>query len=480
MVDVLLIHPPNRLDAETCLNTALPVEVVGYGLLSIAAFLKMNGYSVRVVDVPRLFQQNFSKEEILSFLNSYKPEMIGIELNWLHFSRGAIELAKELKNANPNAFIVVGGTHASLFKREILSSYGAWIDEVIVGEGELPMLNLLEKTPPGSHVLEMDQIPPYDPDVIAPKREGKTMFLNTCRGSCSNACMYCLGSCMHQLTGRTALFRHSAAWIVEQIQIFIEKGYTDIGLQDPWTSGAGVGTFIESLAEAFKKEGISDLLTRFNLECLPGALNGEQLETLADIGVTDIDYGCESGSKKVLELVKRPITPQRACDAVEKTAAHGIIPITYWMTGFPRETKEDVTLTIQLIRQIAKVGGIPHWVTPIVVLPGTPLYEKREELGIVQQLHTFEDFAVYSDTQKKQWAWYPELLSHHTKEQSAEEILMNAINLKLASLECRETILTAIKPLEKKLYDRHPDWAEDDRLFKSVDYALKSMKGTYF
>lgn len=480
MVDVLLIHPPNRLDAETCLNSALPVEVVGYGLLSVAAFLETHGYSVRVVDVPRLFQQNFSREEILSFLNSYNPEMIGIELNWLHFSRGAVELARELKNANPNAFIVIGGTHASIFRTEILSSYSAWVDEVIVGEGELPMLNLLEKKPPGSQILEIDQIPQYDPAVIVPKREGRAMFLNTCRGSCVNSCMYCLGSCIHHLTGRTALTRHSAAWIAEQIHLFIERGYTDIGLQDPWTSGGGVDTFIESLVKTFKEEGLPDELTRFNLECLPGALHGEQLEALAEIGVTDIDYGCESGSQKVLKIVKRPITPQRVCDCVEKTAAHGIIPITYWMTGFPRETPEDVTLTIQLIRQISKLGGIPHWVTPIVVLPRTPLYEKRTELGIVQQMHTFEDFAVYSDTEKKQWAWYPELISHHTEEQSVEDILMNSINLKLASLECRETILTAIKPLEQKLYDRHPDWAEDDRLYKSIDYALKSMKGTYF
>ncbi|MBU7042220.1 MAG: B12-binding domain-containing radical SAM protein [Theionarchaea archaeon] len=480
MIDVLLIHPPNRLDVDLCLNSALPVEVVGYGLLHIAAFLETEGYSVRVIDVPGLFAQNFTTEEVLSFIRSYDPELIGIELNWLHFSRGAIEMAQELKKSNPNIPIVLGGTHASLFKEEILYSYSPWIDEVIQGEGESSLLSMLEGASPQTECLEIDRIPPYDPSVIIPKREGRTMFLNTCRGSCCNPCMYCLGNSIHEFTGRTTLTRHSTDWVAEQLQLFIEGGYTDIGLQDPWTSGTGVDTYVEELATMFDREGFSDQLTRFNLECLPGALNGEQLHILAEMGVTDIDYGCESGSDKVLSIVNRPVTTQKMIDSIEKTAAQGIIPITYWMTGFPRETSADISLTTRTIRRIAKVGGIPHWITPIVITPGTPLYKKRKSLGIQQRLHTFEDFSIYSQVKKKQWAWYPELISHSTEEQSVEEILMSSITLKLASLECRDIILKAIKPLEKMFYNRHPDWEVENRIFRSIDYALKSMKGTYF
>lgn len=480
VVDVLLIHPPNRFDAETCVRSAMPVEVVGYGLLSVAAFLQDNGYSVRVVDVPHLFQQNFNRKEILSLLNSYDPELIGIELNWLHFSRGALELARELKNAHPNIPLVMGGVHASLFKEEILSSYGQWVDHIIVGEGEAAMLSFLEKKNESCTFLEIDQIPPYDPAVLVPKREGTFMMLNTCRGQCMYSCLYCIGNRIGQLTGRTTFSRHSPAWICEQVQIFRERGYTEIGLQDPWMGGENADRFLDSLVKTFKEEQISDQLKRINMVSLPGTLNREQLRNLAAAGFTDIDYGCESGSQRVLETVQRPASPQMIQDAVKATAEEGIIPMTYWMTGFPRETGKDVSLTAQLIRAVINRGGIPHWVTPLVILPGTSLYERAAEFGVVQKLHTFEDFAAFSEMKRKPWAWYPELLSHYTEEQSAEEILMNSIQLKLTAINCREEILAAVKPLEKKLYDRHPEWAEENRLYRSIDFILKRLKGSYF
>ncbi len=479
MTDVLLIHPPNRFDSESCLNAAMSVEVVGYGLLSIATYLQDNGYSVRVVDVPALFQQNFREEEILSLLNSYGPELVGIELNWLQFSRGALDLAQALKNANPNVPIVVGGVHATLFGKEILSSYGKWVDAVIPGEGEVSMLNILEKKE-DSRLLDIDEVPPYDPEVMVPKKEGTYLLVNTCRGPCMYSCTYCIGNRINRLTGRNTFSRHSVAWIVEQVQLLIEKGYNEIGLQDPWMGGVHARDFIDSLMKAFREEQISDQLDRINMVSIPGILNEELLQRLAEAGVTDIDYGCESGSQKVLQTVQRPATPEVIQTAVKTTAGQGIVPMTYWMTGLPGETREDVGCTMRLMKETAGEGGIPHWVTPVVVLPGTALYKRGEEFGLVQRLHTFEDFAVYSETVRKPWAWYPEFISHCTAEQSVEDILMNSVMLKLAAIDCRETILEAAKHLEKKLYDRHPKWAEENRLYRNVEFILKRLKGSYF
>ncbi len=479
VADVLLIHPPNGFDADLSQHAAMPAEVVGYGLLSIAAYLQDKGYSVRVVDVPALFQQNFTKEEILSLLGSYDPELIGIELNWLQFSRGALELAQELKNANPNVPIVVGGVHATIFREEILSSHGEWIDAVIAGEGEASVVNFLEKKG-DSRLLDIDEVPPYDPEVMVPKKGGKYVLVNTCRGPCMYSCTYCIGNRINKLTGRNEFRRHSIAWILEQVQLLIERGYNEIGLQDPWMGGAKAQDFLVSLMKAFREEQISDQLDRINMVAIPGILTKELLHTLAEAGVTDIDYGCESGSQKVLQTVKRPVSPEVIETAVKTTAEEGIIPMTYWMTGLPGETQEDINHTIKLVRETAGQGGIPHWVTPLVVLPGTALYERGKEFGLVQRLHTFKDFAVYSETKRRPWAWYPEFISHYTREQSVETILINSMMLRVAAIDCRETILKAVKPLERKLYDRHPKWAEENRLYRNIDFILKRLKGSYF
>jgi len=46
-----------------------------------------------------------------------RPGRLAIGLNWLHFSRGAIQFAQLLKRAVSDALIVIGGQHATLFRR---------------------------------------------------------------------------------------------------------------------------------------------------------------------------------------------------------------------------------------------------------------------------------------------------------------------------------------------------------------------------
>ncbi|MBU7019059.1 MAG: hypothetical protein HXS44_17670 [Theionarchaea archaeon] len=57
---------------------------------------------------------------------------------------------------------------------------------------------------------------------------------------------------------------------------------------------------------------------------------------------------------------------------------------------------------------------------------------------------------------------------------------MNSVRMKVAVINSRETILQAVKPLQKNLYDRHPEWAEENRLYRIIDYILKRLKGSYF
>ena len=96
-LDVLLIHPSTMVDEKKANRTIMSNILVGYGLLSVGTVLKKNGYEVEIWNVSTLYYKGLTKDNIISIFKKYDPLVIGIELNWLHFSKGAFEWAKLLK-----------------------------------------------------------------------------------------------------------------------------------------------------------------------------------------------------------------------------------------------------------------------------------------------------------------------------------------------------------------------------------------------
>jgi B12-binding domain/radical SAM domain protein len=86
---------------------------------------------------------------------------------------------------------------------------------------------------------------------------------------------------------------------------------------------------------------------------------------------TNLQFGAQSGSNKVLEQLKRGHTVEDVIRAVELCLDVGLSPVVDVIAGFPFETEEDQRATADLIRWISSRGKIhAHLFMP---LPGTPL-----------------------------------------------------------------------------------------------------------
>jgi anaerobic magnesium-protoporphyrin IX monomethyl ester cyclase len=70
-----------------------------------------------------------------------------------------------------------------------------------------------------------------------------------------------------------------------------------------------------------------------------------------------------------------------------------------------------------------RAGGIPRWVSSLVLFPQTPMYERSRDHGVSPRFHTFEDYFVFSDTTLAEALHFPDLLTHTTAEASADELL---------------------------------------------------------
>ena len=112
MRPVCLVQPPVSLENRSpCLDD----KQFGLGMLALAAYLKSRGIATFGVHLPLALARGQTVEQVVSKIQQRDPGVIAIGLNWLHFSRGAIQFAQLLKRAVPGAPIVLGGQHATLF-----------------------------------------------------------------------------------------------------------------------------------------------------------------------------------------------------------------------------------------------------------------------------------------------------------------------------------------------------------------------------
>ena len=128
----------------------LPPLGIGY----IAATLTDAGHEVKVLDAfveawdssvdvdEELSRIGLSDEEISSVVSEFKPMLVGISNPFSSQSRGMMEVAGLIKKVSKDIKVVVGGVHPSSMPEQCLLNED--IDFLIKGEGERPMLELIE------------------------------------------------------------------------------------------------------------------------------------------------------------------------------------------------------------------------------------------------------------------------------------------------------------------------------------------------
>jgi len=81
---------------------------------------------------------------ILSKIKSIKAHLFAVDLHWINYSQGAIQILKLLKQFHPRSYTVVGGFTASYFKDEIMRLF-PFIDFLVIGDGCVPILKLIKQ-----------------------------------------------------------------------------------------------------------------------------------------------------------------------------------------------------------------------------------------------------------------------------------------------------------------------------------------------
>lgn len=138
---LLLVHPSALMYSEIFLR------LEPLGLERVAGAARDAGHEVRVVDLQVLSPAALDRE-----LVSFRPQALGISLNYLANIPEAIAVAHRAKERVPGCFVFFGGHSVSFVADDVLEQAEGAVDAVVRGEGEPAMAPLLEAVGQGGGV----------------------------------------------------------------------------------------------------------------------------------------------------------------------------------------------------------------------------------------------------------------------------------------------------------------------------------------
>ncbi|MCK5505840.1 MAG: B12-binding domain-containing radical SAM protein [Thermodesulfovibrionia bacterium] len=369
---------------------------VPYSILFIGSYLKANGIEVKLFD-----QRTTSKKEILQYIESNPVTHVGLSTMTGPQIIFAIELSKKIKQLRPDVKTVWGGIHVTVAPESVLGH--DFIDYLVYGEGEEPLLELLQN-PDGKAIkgvlkkdskiddlvprefMDMDKVSLdwslIDPQKYISMRDGRRYMSFVISRGCSFKCQYCYNSVTKS---------RWRSWSVEKVRQELEKvlefDVSYIAFMDD-----NLAINVRWLSEVCKILEEKNVLWYGDLRA--NVITPENMAKFKNC--TMVFIGAESGSQQVLDDIMKQIKVDDIFNAAKVLNDRDMRGTYSWIIGFPSETKEDVMSTINAVRKVSQI--MPAAVQRLKIFspyPGSNLYKETVDKGY-RPPATLEDWGRYT------------------------------------------------------------------------------------
>ena len=362
-------------------------------LAQLAAWTRHHGYPVQIID---LHAENIFPKDAAQRVMDYDPQIVALTAKTLGWP-AVIEIAQVVRQCCPNALIVVGGPHLSIYPEESLS----WdcFDVAVVGEGEETFLELCDRVEDGSPIddcagtmvrkksgeiiknpsrpvpKDLDKYPFPAFDLLPMENYHCLTVLHpfatmvTTRG-CPWHCGYCSQVYSEKLRFRSPeLVADELKWLVDRFGVrevvFFDETFT-IGKKR-----------MRALSEAILQRNIN---VKFNIRARVDTVDKETLQLLKRAGLRSIHMGVEAGTDRLLKIMNKQITREQTERAFRIARELGIETRGYFMIGYYDASPDDIEDTIKFA---AGLGLDWASFSVATALPATDLYDVAQERGYV-------------------------------------------------------------------------------------------------
>ncbi|MBI5056681.1 MAG: B12-binding domain-containing radical SAM protein [Nitrospirae bacterium] len=206
----------------------------------------------------------------------------------------------------------------------------------------------------------------------------------------SRGCAYNCGFCIMPEVSDRKWQARSARNVVDEIEYFQKKyGVNEFHFEDvnPTLNKKRIKEFCRLLNE--RNIRITWKLAQgTKLE----SLDSEAIDLMAGAGCNYVSMSPESGSKRILKLMNKPVDIDHAVEMFSLMNRKGIYTQACFVLGYPGENDPDRQQTAGLVRQLAKVGVDEVALFIITPMPGSQIYQ--------QYLNKFQDLNQLTFTPK--------------------------------------------------------------------------------
>ena len=413
---ILLLRPlAGVLDS---MNRVIPIP-----LLAICRKLDPSVFRIEIVDqrMPRW-------RERLDRALDERPIVVGITCLTGYQIYFGERLARYVRRRVPEAPIVWGGVHPSAAPEQTLNE--DFVDFVVVGEGEDVFPAFVEKIlrgenpgtlpgvgyktdrgktqvnprPPLQEIADLEDLPYHllnMADYVERLENTPFYGVEGARG-CVHNCTFCYNPGYNHKQWRP---RKAARVVTNMVRLHRTYGIRNFFISDD--------SFFASMDRALE---LASSLVSENLSIKWGCeanlsdlckLDESALRLLEKSGLDMLSMGVESGSKRVIRFVRKPVNLDDLIAFNKRIRRFNIHPKYTFLTGTPVEDKRELLESVALVRQILQDNDSAlvqafYLATPY---PGTIYLEQCRRYGFIppERLEQWADFDPFAVAKHLPW-----------------------------------------------------------------------------
>jgi radical SAM superfamily enzyme YgiQ (UPF0313 family) len=343
--------------------------------------------------------------ELKSVLAEQNWHVVGLSCNYTSQLPFALAIARQVRQAQPDAVLCVGGTEISDDIKCLRDGSDIWrlfpdCDAIVGGEGESAFISILDAVAqdkplplgqPGlltrEKTLPMAQIgvsyenvaalpaPRYDAfDLTRYWSPEPVLLYSPTRGCYWNKCTFCDYGLNTDLPTSPSRNRPVESVIEElrEITKYARTFYFSVDAIAP--------AYLRRLAQAIAANGI-DIHWSAELRLEKSMLKDGMAQELRDAGCVAISFGYESGSQRILDLINKGVRLEQVPDLLRELARVGIAAQMMGFIGFPGETAAEARQTFEFLQEHRA-----HWtlagIGDFILTPGAIVAKRPADFGI--------------------------------------------------------------------------------------------------
>jgi radical SAM superfamily enzyme YgiQ (UPF0313 family) len=391
---VVLVYPGATAGWSAQPECELPLELICVGSPLVRA-----GYRVRIID--QRVQPDWRETLIGELAN--QPICVGVTSTTGPQLRHALEVSQVVQS-HGDVPVVWGGIHATLLPEQTLER--PEIDYVVQGEGERTLEELvaaLEKREPVGDIpgvwrkesgrilhgpprpfIDLNAEPFLEYGLVDVSQHTRTVFgvkrlsFATSRG-CSAPCAFCYSTVVHRRRFRAL----SADVTLEHIKEFTRR-YGVRGLRPTDANFFHDLDRARAILEGVVRQKLDVVFTRLHIRFdTLKRLSDDDLTLFERAGVRCLAMGIESGSERIRGLLHKPIDEEELHALNVRLRRFSIMPVYFFMIGFPTETPTDLKATVDLFMKLpADNPKVYVSVNVYAPYPGTELFDLAVSEGL--------------------------------------------------------------------------------------------------